>query len=99
MAQSFVGPISGGTLKADRVLPEVLSLLERIAPAAAAKFREENREVVEAGFDRHKLTEDLNRVDWAWENLFDLVNDNLPEGYYFGTAEGDGACFGVWEVE
>jgi len=31
------------------------------------------------------------------EDLFDSINGLLPEGYYCGSLEGDGADFGVWE--
>jgi len=34
------------------------------------------------------------------EGLYDHVNDaHTPEGFYFGAHCGDGACFGIWEVE
>ena len=32
------------------------------------------------------------------ENLFDILNDYAPDGYYFGSHEGDGSDFGYWEV-
>ena len=30
------------------------------------------------------------------DDLFNLMDEHTPEGYYFGAAEGDGADFGVW---
>lgn len=29
---------------------------------------------------------------------FDTLDRYAPEGYYFGALEGDGACFGFWEL-
>lgn len=30
------------------------------------------------------------------EELYDLMNDIAPDGYYFGSSEGDGACIGFF---
>lgn len=40
--------------------------------------------------------------DASWyvnEELYDYLNSIAPEGCYFGTLEGDGACFGFWPLE
>ncbi len=33
------------------------------------------------------------------EDVFNFFNDISPSGYYFGSSEGDGACFGWWTIE
>jgi hypothetical protein len=33
------------------------------------------------------------------EEYFNLFNDVCPDGYYFGTTEGDGADFGFWACD
>ena len=33
------------------------------------------------------------------EVLFDLMQDISPNGFYFGSQEGDGALFGYWMIE
>lgn len=33
------------------------------------------------------------------EELFDLMNNYAPEGYYFGAHPGDGSDFGYWKSE
>lgn len=33
------------------------------------------------------------------EDLFPFLESIAPEGCYFGTLEGDGACFGFWPLE
>lgn len=32
------------------------------------------------------------------EDIFNILNEVAPEGYYFGTLEGNGSCFGFWRV-
>lgn len=32
------------------------------------------------------------------ETLFDTLNNYAPDGYYFGSHEGNGSDFGYWEV-
>ncbi len=37
-------------------------------------------------------------ADLLWhEDVFDYFNDICPEGFCFGSCEGDGACFGFWQ--
>lgn len=33
------------------------------------------------------------------EDLFDALNYFAPDGFYFGSTEGDGSCYGFWETE
>jgi len=35
---------------------------------------------------------------WVIGQLVDLLNEDLPEGMYFGANEGDGADFGYWPM-
>lgn len=47
--------------------------------------------------------EDSSESDWddalaqqAIEDLSDYLSEHAPAGFYFGSNEGDGACFGFW---
>lgn len=50
--------------------------------------------------------EDSSESDWSAEQAAELLeeldrtlNDVAPSGFYFGSQEGDGACFGFWISE
>jgi hypothetical protein len=44
--------------------------------------------------------EAMGMVEGYIDDFFDYVNENLvPEGFYFGAHEGDGADYGVWADE
>lgn len=53
-----------------------------------------------------KWEEQRERYEWArselvWliQELFELMDELSPDGYYFGSHEGDGACFGYWKAD
>jgi hypothetical protein len=62
-----------------------------VSPGRIEYLRSEFKEAVEAD-----NTEDLGYI--VWEEMWDEIEDNAPEGYYFDSCEGDGACFGIWPI-
>ena len=91
------GVISDGTLRPADLAPAFLSLLESVDPDMI-------------GTPRHEaFIADVSMIvatDGEWDatpevldSLDSHINAALPEGLYFGTVEGDGACFGVFAVE
>lgn len=43
---------------------------------------------------------DIDVLASLWnDDVFYLFEDLTPNGYYFGTLEGDGACFGWFKLE
>ena len=51
--------------------------------------------------DLDPFAEDYSDEEWSdlWEQMCIHLEYNAPEGYYFGTTEGDGSDFGFWEFE
>ena len=91
------GSVSSGTLRSVDLAPAFLSLLEDVDPNII-------------GTPRHDaFVKDVARIvatDGEWDgegeviaSLDDHINAALPEGLRFGTIEGDGAEFGIWEYD
>lgn len=88
--------ISEGTLRPEDLIPRFAAALRTATwPDAEGDVRFLADLLTDAeGWPENKLftsiiLEDLERaLSWC-----------APEGHYFGTAEGDGACFGWWEEE
>lgn len=57
---------------------------------------------------RLSVTRYPGRIDGTYDNpeaacnviddLFDLLDDLAPNGYYFGATDGDGSDFGFWTI-
>lgn len=84
------GEISCGTLREEDLLRRFATELETLLN----KNNDYDPDVWEVIRDarRHPTYDTL-------ELLEDLLNEFSPEGYYFGTHPGDGACFGFWLQE
>jgi len=50
----------------------------------------------EIQYNNYKNSDEIN---YLIDRLFDELEKNSPNGYYFGNQEGDGACFGYWMIE
>ena len=49
----------------------------------------------------NRVTDYLNEQFSMWlnEDIYAAMEEIAPEGYYFGSSEGDGACIGYWPIE
>lgn len=96
--------VSEATLRSQDLLPKMLDALKEVAPEAHQQLM-----VPACGFaavPAHALEDedaewwDSEECSWLLnETLFDALNEHAPEGYCFGSHEGDGACFGFWKIE
>jgi hypothetical protein len=51
--------------------------------------------------ERDALTEAMqDAIEWlVWDEIWNLMADNAPDGCYWGAHPGDGADFGYWADE
>lgn len=100
-ASHFVkeGTISHGTLNPDDLIPTLLSYLKgmgenSIVPLHLWPKLSKRAEGIEALVVEPKI--DPQEVV---EELFDAIDEFLPEGFYCGAHPGDGSDFGIWKHE
>lgn len=95
-----LGTISEGTLCPEDIIPALLDALDGLRLAS------EDRKAVwrlAAEWNSHDPETDLSAVELddfdpqeILADLEDLASRYTPAFCYYGTLEGDGACFGVW---
>lgn len=85
------GVISEGTLRAPDLISAFVDTLKYLRPTRAVELL-----LTYSGWVREPDGEEAGELLVA---LIDALQEAAPEGYYFGTPEGDGACFGFFEVE
>jgi hypothetical protein len=98
-----LGTLIHGTLRNEDLLQAFESELSRIrgfqkhqkivGEARAAIRRGHN-----VGFDWAEANENFHMTEIV-NDLMDALNEYAPDGYYFGSIEGDGADFGFWQDE
>lgn len=86
------GSISHGTLREEDLVPAFLSKLKELDPERAARIEYNYADAIE------HLMQGREHFDqeWLMPELTEALEELAPEGYYFGTAEGDGSDFGFW---
>jgi len=96
--------VSEGTLLTQDLVPKFLHVLSELSPEAYAQMQTPG-----CGFQAvpSYALEDKDSEWWDSEEcstllnetLWDALNEHAPEGFWFGSYEGDGACFGFWLIE
>ena len=94
-----IGSVSEATLRTEDLLRAFTSTLESLdefkvyATLVAECYELAGRSETWSDSDSEQASCLVN------EELPDLLQQFAPEGAYFGTLEGDGACFGFWMEE
>lgn len=85
--------VSDGTMRSEDLIPKFLNVLKVYGRDVYDKYIDENPEVLDlSGMDDETM-------GWVVDELFDKLNEIAPEGYSFGSQDGDGACYGFWSVD
>lgn len=101
---NFYGTVSRATMRNQDLIPCFLEVLEKLDPNGYAGYLDG---LEDAGYPIAYI-ESLEDHDefWyssaAWEicyELFDLLEQLAPDGYYFGAHVGDGSDYGFWAIE
>jgi hypothetical protein len=90
-----LGTISEGTLRPEDLIPAYISVVEdlRLTKAERAELTGIKRRV-----RIYERDDDwtLEQADFDLDELTAIIENHLPDYAYFGSLEGDGACFGIW---
>lgn len=93
--------VSTGTMRAQDIMPRMLSTVRAVAPDSYMQIVVSPFSFIPAHASEDDDADWWSSEDCGWRlgELFDILNDHAPEGYYFGPHPGDGADYGFWEVE
>lgn len=90
-----IGSISSGTMRSEDLLPCFIATARslRLTRAQRTKVCEIDRLSQRRDYyDGECASEDL-------DTLFSILDQHAPQYFYFGSHQGDGACFGWWLPE
>jgi len=97
------GTISEATMRSEDLIPKFMDFLEDVAERCeireeVASLREEVYKLEledEEGYGAYYKDQEQAGLILN-EGIWDLMNSITPEFCYFGSHEGDGACYGFW---
>lgn len=105
MAFPYEGTVSHGTLLEHDLIPAFLDTLKEINEKAWNSIVEEGHLMITIlTWKEHgwlSLTDEGREQISYYVNewLFPAMDDQAPEGYYFGAHPGDGSDFGYWPMQ
>lgn len=79
--------ISHGTMRPEDLIPKFLEVLEELNPKVSESAKRWNELAIQEAQSQF-LSE-----------LFDLLDQEAPKGFYFGSHPGDGSDYGFWQME
>ena len=98
------GTVIHGTHRPEHIIPVLMSLLFKLDKERAREIWQQEPELLEAlCSEQAGIPSDYWQTDdcmfFLNEELFDIMEDYAPAGYYFGAHIGDGSDFGYWQDE
>jgi hypothetical protein len=102
LGSEFVGEcVSEGTLRTEDLIEACIPYLEEAGEFDYADLLLAYLRVAQDADYHESLYEPLQEhlSILLNEEVFPKMDDIAPEGTYFGTLEGDGACFGFWRIQ
>lgn len=90
------GSLISATMRPEDLIPALLR-----EARALSNQPEERTQLAEIKTRMRELTNyyTTEDADLDLEQLFDLLNEAAPAGYYFGSHPGDGSDYGFWQHE
>ena len=102
------GTIIHATLRPQDLIPAFVGALEQAMkerPTQTAEFALDLDGICGGALVKGRWRDDddpywtSEEAGWDLETLFDRLQDETPEGFYFGSHPGDGSDFGFWAIE
>lgn len=85
--------VSEGTMRSEDLIPKFLNVLKTYGKDKYDAYVKENPEVLDLkGMDDETM-------GYVFDELFNMLDEIAPEGFYFAAHPDDGACYGFWEVD
>ena len=97
--------VSSGTLRPQDLIPDFVYVIRDTPEYQQIAFHPNLSWELKVIFDPTAYNDDDERWDseeisyFLNEELFDILNNYAPEGYYFGSHPGNGSDFGYWKIE
>lgn len=88
--------VSDGTLNPFHLLESYFDILHRFH--LEPSFKEEAKEILQKYFDGKEDEINMETVSELINDFYDYFNEVIPENFYFGSLEGDGACIGFFPL-
>ena len=89
--------VSEGTLRSEDLIPVLLNVCQALEVEGVDAMRDEFVRLLDDDGEVSPYCDES--ASELTNELMDKINDACPANLYFGAHEGDGACFGFWEIE
>lgn len=102
-AAALVGSYSTATLRAPDLIPAAIGCLSRIG-GECAPFTQRWVNLLNGVSDNPQgwaniTTEQDETSAELYMEIVDEINSILPEGFYYGSTEGNGSDIGIWQTD